>query len=83
MACMVKVSAIRKRLNRDRRREKTWRAVAALYAVNVRYVYELAVKGIEPSNQEIRYRLGLEQRPLPEWVKAAARFLREKERLHV
>lgn len=36
-----------------------WRAVAERRGVNVRYVYELAVRGIAPRNPETRRKLGL------------------------
>ena len=76
-----KVTAVRKRLNREHRALKSWRAVAEKYDVNVAYVYDLAVNGKEPSSKEVRYRLGLEQRPKPQWLKDAVRFLQERERL--
>ena len=37
----------------------SWRKVANRYGINVRYVYELGSRGIEPTNPEIRKRLGL------------------------
>lgn len=48
-----------------------WRAVAERRGVNVRYVYELAVRGIVPPNPETRRKLGLprvmpgERKPKP------------------
>jgi len=73
MTKSISVSSVQKRLNRDYRRLKKvggWRAVADLYDVgNVAYVYNLAVKGQVPTNQEVRYKLGLDRRPRP---KAAA-----------
>lgn len=36
-----------------------WRAIANARDLNVRYVYELAVKGIVPPNPEMRRKLGL------------------------
>lgn len=83
MAIPVNVSAVRKRLNREHRSLKTWRAVAAVYAVNVRYVHDLAVDGVEPSNREVRYRLGLDRRPKPAWLGQAVKFLREREKRNV
>jgi hypothetical protein len=79
-----KVSGVQKRLRREHRVLKTWRAVAEKYGVNVAYIYKLAVDGIEPSSkevegQEVRYRLGLDVRPKPEWLKVAVKFLRERE----
>lgn len=81
MAKSITVSSVRKRLNRDYRRAKTWRGVALIYQVNQRYVYDLAMHGIEPKNQEVRYRLGLDTRPKPAWLAVAVRFLREREKV--
>jgi hypothetical protein len=81
------VSRVQKRLRREHRALKVWRAVAEKYGVNVAYIFKLAVYGIEPSGreeegQEVRYRLGLDVRPKPEWLKMAVEFLREKEQPH-
>jgi hypothetical protein len=41
------------------RRAKTFRATAVKLGVNVRYVYDLLVKGIEPVKPDVRKRLFL------------------------
>lgn len=91
MTTPSKVSSVQKRLNREYRRAKKlggWRTVTQYYSdlppsmnppMNVSYVYNLAVKGIVPVNDEVCYRLGLKQRPKPEWLKVAVKFLRERE----
>lgn len=38
-----------------------WRAVSDKYEVNVKYVYDLAMHGKEPSNAIVRHKLGLPQ----------------------
>jgi hypothetical protein len=81
MTSVSKVSRIRKRLLREHRRVKSWRVLESLYGVNHKYIYDLAVLGIEPKNQEIRYRLGLDARSKPEWLECAVCFLREREKL--
>ncbi len=43
----------------SRKKRGGWRAVAADLGLNVRYVYDLAVKGIVPPNPETRRKLGL------------------------
>lgn len=70
----------RKAVQRAYRRLGTWRAVAQEFGdINVRYVYEFAEKGIEPINQEARYRLGLDVRPKPQWLAEAVRALAKME----
>ena len=68
MAKPINVSGTQKRLLREHSTLGDWRAVAALYSddafqVNLRYVWEFAVKGIIPTSAEVRYRLGIEKRP--------------------
>lgn len=55
-----------------------WRAVAADLDLNVRYVYDLAVKGIVPPNPETRAKLSL-PRVMPSERKPRAR--RERVRI--
>lgn len=49
-----------------------WRAVALDLGLNVRYVYDLAVRGVVPSNPETRRKLGL-PRVMPSERKPRAR----------
>jgi hypothetical protein len=86
---MTSTSTIRKRLNREHRSRKspaTWRVIAARHGVNVRYVHDLAVNGIEPKNPAIRRALGLSRLHLPNpnnitpaWVIQAADYLQRLE----
>ena len=70
----------RKGVQRAYRRLGTWRLVAQEFGnINVRYVYEFAVDGKEPVNQEARYQLGLEVRPKPQWLAEAVKFLSSRE----
>ncbi len=54
------------------RKRGGWRAVASDLGLNVRYVYDLAVKGIVPPNPETRRKLGL-PRVMPSERKLRAR----------
>lgn len=56
----------------SRKKRGGWRAVAADLGLNVRYVYDLAVKGIVPPNPETRRKLGL-PRVMPSERKLRAR----------
>ena len=88
---MTRTSTIQKRLNREHRSRKhpaTWRVIAARYGVNVRYVYDLAVNGIEPKNPFVRRALGLPHLKLPNpnnitpaWVIQAADHLQHLEQV--
>jgi hypothetical protein len=77
---------IRKHLIREHRSRKhptTWRAIAARlsaqanYNVNVSYVYNLAVHGVEPKNPTIRHALGLQRLKPPRPPRLAAPWLDE------
>jgi hypothetical protein len=86
---MTRSTFIQKRLIKEYRSRKhptTWRAIAACYGVNVRYVYDLAVNGIEPKNYVVRRALGLSRLKLPNpnnitpaWVIQAADYLQHLE----
>ena len=87
---MITTSLAQKRLLREHHRLGAWRAVAKHYRVNVRYVYDLAVHGVEPKNQAIRRALGLHRLKPPKlenytepWVTEAVNnlqtFLDQKE----
>ncbi len=67
------------RLKKAHSRKKCggWRAVAADLDLNVRYVYDLAVKGIVPPNPETRRKLGL-PRVMPSERKLRAKRERVK-----
>jgi len=56
---MSDITKLKNRLLRDKRKLKTWRAVADKYQVNVKYVYDLAIHGKEPTNNDVRRALGL------------------------
>lgn len=56
----------------SRKKRGGWRAVASDLDLNVRYVYDLAVKGIVPPNPETRRKLGL-PRVMPSERKLRAR----------
>lgn len=56
----------------SRKKRGGWRAVASDLGLNVRYVYDLAVKGIVPPNPETRRKLGL-PRVMPSERKLRAR----------
>lgn len=83
---MTSTIHIQKRLNREHRSRKhptTWRGIAARLSaqanrsVNVRYVYDLAVHGIEPTNNAIRAALGLRRLKLPRPPRITASWLDE------
>jgi len=86
---MTRTSTIQKLLNREYRSRKhptTWRGIAARYGVNVRYVFDLAVNGIEPKNPFVRRALDLPRLKLPNpnnitpaWVIQAADYLQHLE----
>ena len=86
---MTRTSTIQKRLNREHRSRKhptTWRGIAVRYGVNVRYVYDLAVHGVEPKNPTVRRALGMPRLKLPNpnnitpaWVIQAADYLQHLE----
>ena len=83
---MTITSPAQKRLLREHRRLGAWRAVANHYRVNVRYVYDLAVHGVEPTNQAIRRALGLHRLKPPKpvsytepWVTEAVNNLQRLE----
>jgi len=68
------IERAQKRLKKAHSRKKRggWRAVASDLGLNVRYVYDLAVKGIVPPNPETRRKLGL-PRVMPSERKLRAR----------
>lgn len=76
---------IRKRLNQEHRSRKyptTWRAIATRYGVNVRYIYDLAIHGKEPTNSAVRQALGLQKLPkparvIPAWLDEAVSNLEQ------
>lgn len=72
-----------RRLWRMYRRLKTWRAVAGALGCNQKYVYDLAVNDVEPSNPIIRklFRLSVKVKDghvLPDYVIRGADFLAER-----
>jgi len=95
---MTRTSTIQNLLNREHRSRKhpaTWRVIATRIStvtgieVNVRYVWDLAVNGIEPKNPIIRRALGLPRLKLPNpnnitpaWVIQAADHLQHLEEVH-
>lgn len=81
---MTSTIYIQKRLNREhrsRKRPTTWRGIAARLSaqanhnINVRYVYDLAIHGIEPSNNVIRAALGLRRLKPPRPPRVTAPWL--------
>ena len=79
---MTTASSKQKEFRRAHRRGKTYRAIAAEHGVNVFYVYDLAVNGIEPKNPVVRNAFGLHRLkpPKPEsytpaWVVEATNNL--------
>jgi hypothetical protein len=86
---MNSTSSTQKRLNREHhkgkgRPAKTWRAIAAERGINVRWVYDFAVHGIEPKNPAVRRALGLPRLKPPKpvdytapWVTEAANNLQQ------
>jgi len=55
-----------RRLHREHRRLGSWRAVAKARQIeNVKWVFNYAIYGTEPTNNAIRVKLGLKQIPCP------------------
>lgn len=50
---------IRQRLLKRHERGETWREIAADIGLNVAYVYNFAVHGVEPTEPAVRVKLGL------------------------
>jgi hypothetical protein len=52
-------SAIRKRLLKRHARGATWREIAGDIGLNVSYIFNFAVHGVEPTEPAVRVKLGL------------------------
>jgi hypothetical protein len=52
-------SLMRKRLLKRHARGQTWREIAGGIGLNVSYVYNFAVHGVEPPSPAVRVKLGL------------------------
>jgi len=83
----IQTTSVQKKLLRDHRRFGTWRAVAAHYGVNVRYIHDLAVHGVDPVNPAVRAALGLHRLkpPIlvdtrPPWLRQAVQILKDLEK---
>ena len=88
----IGTSELQEKLNTAHSSGLTWREIAALYDLNVRYVYDLAMHNKEPKSPQVRRRFGLaaicqkchqhvpRQHPTPPaWVTEAADWLAERD----
>ena len=85
---------VQKRLLGELKKVGSWEKLAARYSdeslnVNRGTLWTLAKQGVVPTNQELRYRLGLESRPKPKIMcvpslhKQAVFLMAEETRLRV
>jgi len=83
MGKTITITALQKRISRELRRVGSTYKLAAQYSdehfkMNHRYICDV-LHGREIKNQEVRYRLGLDQRPKPAWLGIAVSFLRRRD----